>query len=500
MTNSKSTKRALVTSALAILMCVTMLIGTTFAWFTDTASTGVNKIQAGNLDVELSYKNNSTNGVFKTADKETSVFNNEALWEPGHVEYVVLKVSNAGTLALKYKLGINIAEEVGSTNVDGKRFKLSDYIRFAVLEGDKTEGDMDRDDLVAAAGVGAALKGYSVEEHLAKTEEKIVTLVVWMPTTVGNEANHQTGAEAPFIRFGISVAATQDTVEKDSFDEQYDKNAQYPEVAYVAVSAPTADDIDAGVNPLANALISAAAEKDAITGEAKQKIVADLTAGNYTLTDKENESRTATAGKEITLIGAGKEDTTFFVEKVGNGGENNATYCFDGAKSVVLKDMTIKFNSGNYRGFNRVGNIRLENCTIVGMASEWATGDVEFIKCDFVFAEDYNQYTNSLWTRTGSSFTFTDCTFTSENGKFINVYREGNNGVVDVTLNNCKFINKAPAANKAAVNIKSQFAWNVTINKCITEGQFPTENSGLWQSKPDNGAAVAEGNKVTVNP
>ena len=55
MENSKSTKRALLTSVLALLMCVTMLVGATFAWFTDTASTGVNKIQAGNLDVKLMY-------------------------------------------------------------------------------------------------------------------------------------------------------------------------------------------------------------------------------------------------------------------------------------------------------------------------------------------------------------------------------------------------------------------------------------------------------------
>ena len=63
MTSSKSTKRALVSSALAILMCVAMLIGTTFAWFTDTASTGVNKIQAGNLDIELQMKDNNDNWV-----------------------------------------------------------------------------------------------------------------------------------------------------------------------------------------------------------------------------------------------------------------------------------------------------------------------------------------------------------------------------------------------------------------------------------------------------
>ena len=53
MTNKNVTKRALLTSVLAIVVCITMLIGSTFAWFTDTASTSVNKIQSGNLDVQL---------------------------------------------------------------------------------------------------------------------------------------------------------------------------------------------------------------------------------------------------------------------------------------------------------------------------------------------------------------------------------------------------------------------------------------------------------------
>ena len=232
MTNSKSTKRALLTSVLALLMCVTMLVGATFAWFTDTASTGVNKIQAGNLKMEVTYKN-TADGNFEKVNKETPVFNNNALWEPGHVEYVVLKVRNAGSLALKYKLGINIASETGSTSVDGNAFNLSDYIRFAVLDGDQSS--LGRDDLVAAAGNGAALNaGYTAENHLlagTNNSEKVVTLVVWMPTTVGNEANHKTEVTAPSIDLGISVAATQDTVEKDSFDNTYDKDAVYPIVA-----------------------------------------------------------------------------------------------------------------------------------------------------------------------------------------------------------------------------------------------------------------------------
>ena len=227
MTSSKSTKRALVSSALAILMCVAMLIGTTFAWFTDTASTAVNKIQAGNLDIELSYKNNSTGGEFKKADKNTSVFNDEALWEPGYVEYVVLKIRNAGSLALKYKLGINIASEVGSTNVDNNAFNLSDYIRFAVLNDDQSS--LDRDALVAAAADSKLIKeGYTAENNMTAGADKVVTLVIWMPTTVGNEANYKEGATAPSIDLGISVVAAQYTHESDSVDNQYDVDASYP--------------------------------------------------------------------------------------------------------------------------------------------------------------------------------------------------------------------------------------------------------------------------------
>ena len=237
----KSKKSALLLSFTSLLLCFAMLAGSTFAWFTDTATTGVNKIQAGNLDIELAYKNSTTGGEFKEANKETPVFDNNAQWEPGHVEYVVLKVSNEGNLALKYKLGINIANEVGSTNVYNNEFKLSDYIRFAVLDGDKTEGSVDRDALVAAATDSKLIKeGYSKEDHLLAGEnnsEKIVTLVVWMPTTVDNKANHKTGAAAPFIDLGITVYATQLNSENDSFGPDYDKNAPF----LIPVTANVAD-------------------------------------------------------------------------------------------------------------------------------------------------------------------------------------------------------------------------------------------------------------------
>ena len=485
MSNRKQTKRALLTSVMALVMCVVMLVGTTFAWFTDTARTSVNKIEAGNLDVALYYgnaadgaavtewkklENNSAPLSFLQSDG-TSVAQKDFYWEPGGTYSLpALKVVNEGNLNLKYKIEI--------TGIKGSD-KLNEVIDWTMKLG--SDEFVIGSEHVLNAPAGNA-------ESAA-----ILTISGKMQETAGNTYMNET-----IDGIAITLKATQATGEYDSTRNDYDENATYPDVAFVTVAAPTAEETAAGVNPLANALKAASTETNA-DGTVKEKITAALGAGEFTLTDKEGDSKTATANKEITLAGAGKENTTFAVEKTDVNAEANGTYCFDGTKSVVLKDMTIKFNSGNYRGFNRVGNIRLENCTIVGMASEWATGDVEFVKCNFVFGEDYNQSTNSLWTRTGSSFTFTDCTFTSENGKFINVYREGNNGVVDITLNNCKFINNAAAANKAAVNIKSQFAWNVTINNCTTVGAFPTENNGLWQSKPDYGTAAA-GNKVTVNP
>ena len=236
----KSKKSALLLSFTSLLLCFAMLAGSTFAWFTDTASTGVNKITSGNLDIKLSYKNSSTQGEFKTADKDTPVFDENARWEPGHVEYVVLKVSNEGNLALKYKLGINIAKEVGSTNVYDNPFNLSDYIRFAVLDDDKSS--LDRDNLVAAATENSKLikEGYSKEDHLLAGEnnsEKIVTLVVWMPTTVDNKANHKTGEAAPSIDLGITVYATQLNHENDSFGPNYDAEAPFP----IPVTANVAD-------------------------------------------------------------------------------------------------------------------------------------------------------------------------------------------------------------------------------------------------------------------
>ena len=166
MTTRKATKRALLLSLLALLVCVTMLIGTTFAWFTDTASTGVNKIVAGNLKVGFQY----WNGQKYVDAKDANLFSEETLWEPGQTEVVYLKVSNLGTLALKYKLNtINTFEYQYAKNSKGEQILLSNYLRIGIAEGkNAAEGTFaTREDAIAAVGdASVSYDSYTKENKL----------------------------------------------------------------------------------------------------------------------------------------------------------------------------------------------------------------------------------------------------------------------------------------------------------------------------------------------
>ena len=110
MRNMKLTKKAFLASLIVMVVCFAMLIGTTYAWFTDSVSSANNIIQAGNLDVKLEYKTNWSN-EWAPVDENTKLFKEGALYEPGYTEIVYLRVSNAGSLALKYMLSFNISNE-----------------------------------------------------------------------------------------------------------------------------------------------------------------------------------------------------------------------------------------------------------------------------------------------------------------------------------------------------------------------------------------------------
>ena len=215
MTSSKSTKRALISSALAILMCVAMLIGTTFAWFTDTASTGVNKIVSGNLKVDIIGAKSDSHIEKLNFTKAAGAESEALLWEPG-CRYLTegFRIANKGNLALKWRAEINkdniVDGKAAPTAKDGK--SLLDVIDFYVVTK-------------AADGTETAVAIENFTGKLAANVGKSETYYIKgvMQTTAGNDYQDLT-----LDGITITVYATQDTVENDSFNDQYDKDAGYP--------------------------------------------------------------------------------------------------------------------------------------------------------------------------------------------------------------------------------------------------------------------------------
>ena len=188
-------KTALVMSFVSLLICVTMLVGSTFAWFTDTATASVNTIQAGNLHVEIQDTNNQKIEALEwvTADNREQ---NEILWEPGCTYTLTpFKIANTGNLALKYKLVV--------TGVEGDA-ELLKVIKFTYKLGD---ADLNLDE----------------ERHLKKDEKTgLITISAHMDEAAGNDYMDKT-----LEGVKITVYATQDTVENDSYGPNYDETATY---------------------------------------------------------------------------------------------------------------------------------------------------------------------------------------------------------------------------------------------------------------------------------
>ena len=200
MNESTKTKKALRGSLFALFLCIVLLIGTTFAWFTDTASTGVNKIQSGNLKVDIVKADDGTTSL---KGKQMNFVNKDGssniLWEPGVTfKTPAFEIKNAGNLALKYKLTLN--------GVTGDQ-ELLDVITFSVV--DKS---------------GKAVNLDTFEGHLAKeTLSEPLYIQGHMDEAAGNECQGKS-----LESLSLTVVATQLNSENDSFGPDYDKNATYP--------------------------------------------------------------------------------------------------------------------------------------------------------------------------------------------------------------------------------------------------------------------------------
>ncbi len=216
MTKAKSTKRALLLSALSLLMCVSMLIGSTFAWFTDSVTSAGNKIQSGTLklDLELLDKNGNWESI---KEDKTALFDYDK-WEPGYTEFKVLKIENEGSLALKW-----LAKFVSANDLSILANVIDVYVYPSVTEL-QYPADRNLDDYTKVGTVAQFVNSIkdTTKGELKAGEAAYLGIALKMREEAGNEYQGLDLGGA----FDIQIIATQLTYESDSFDNQYDADAK----------------------------------------------------------------------------------------------------------------------------------------------------------------------------------------------------------------------------------------------------------------------------------
>ena len=362
---AKVTKRALLLSVLAVVMCVAMLVGTTFAWFTDSASTGVNKIVAGNLKVGFQY----WNGEKYVDAKNANLFSEETLWEPGHTEVVYLKVINQGNLALKYRLNtINTFEYKYALNSNAQQILLSKYLEIGVVEGKNAANSVytNREDAVAeAANNLVSYDSYTQEGRLlpatGNTESAAyLAFVVHMPETVGNEANWDSTVRgsygAPWIRFNLALNATQVEYENDSFGNDYDKDVPYP---LAGVDADGTGEVIYDELEKHNPSILLGADAARSFGWFV-RYATTINTNGHTMTTNGNQSViNVTANGDLTITGNGTLDAS--------GGKDSVTaVTVDHGGKLTIKNGTFIGKGGNSCIYNAGGEVTIEGGTFKG--------------------------------------------------------------------------------------------------------------------------------------
>ena len=448
--NQKATKRALLTSIMALVMCVVMLVGTTFAWFTDTASTAVNKIQAGNLDVDIVDENGDSldGGTLSFVNKENQ---SNILWEPGATFFTQgFKIVNKGNLALKYKV------VVSGTTGDAKLLKA---IEFDVVtektkeaaEALAKEGNLLKQNDSAPADTDAAKVYYYLRGH--------------MKENAGNEYKNLT-----LDGISITVYATQYTYEKDSFDELYDANAGKDTAYYTLAEFNALTEIPDGVKTVYVDL----------SGKSLQN---GLTIGNADIADHyhygEWNSDAAPAGyPHKTSI---DNYTTHDGDKV--------RYIYSTGKPSVNVILT-----GSVLGASDTGDFNAGAITLQVPDA----ANVVFDKVTF----GAGQMAMSMWTESRvqsmtvahrvASVTFDGCTF---NGNWI---QNGASGADEMVIKNSTFNiheNVGYKNNSNPVWIQNMGQCNVTIEGCTVNAVRPIK---LWEGNA-SGTVTIKNNKFNMS-
>ena len=453
MNNRKATKRALLTSVMALVMCVVMLLGTTFAWFTDTATANVNKIQAGNLDVAL-YYGDTANGAIGTSWTElvdgspalkflqsngTTATQQDFYWEPGGTYSLpALKVVNNGNLNLKYKIEI--------TGIKGSA-KLNDVIDWT-MKLDGTDFAIGSEHVLNAATAGAE-------------SADILTISGHMRETAGN-----TYMNEKIEGITITLKATQAIGEYDSTRNDYDKFAEYPEVTTVQIAAGEAT----AVNEAVKNAITVAKTVDSTTGKTTPTQI--VLPANTTVT-LESGVATPAQGQTSDIKITGDKTTKIEFQNSTGGSDGSGTTYQDGA-NLTFQGVTI--SGGTEQFVARGGVVTFIDCTINGEIKKTTADKFVFSGCSFTAPVSQANYGCK-------DIVFDGCKFDTTDGYGIKIYSEGHEKAKtnNLTVKNCEFKNSANAP-KAAIfldHIIDGLTYNITVENCTFDGftAEPTANN-----------------------
>ena len=367
MTNTKSTKHALLASAMALFLCFTMLLGTTFAWFTDSVASGSNVITAGNLDLEVEYTLDGTN--WDKLDGATDLFQKD-LWEPGHTEVVALRITNNGSLALKYTANMNVNDETPGKNKDGGDIVLSEILTVGTLvQAANQVGDIAVELAFTNENMYKGTTAFKASNVLEENQELFpgdahyVIIKVDMAETVGNEANAVDKDNVPSIDFGINVVATQFTYEKDSFGTDYDKDAIYPVANIQEFQAAIAEAKDGDIITFTNDLVGDVT----VPQKADTKITIDGNNQKFAgtlLVDGKSATQT-TAGITIKNINF-TDATADACITLGKSGDNNTRYTCNVTIENCTFDAPGKVGVKSYTSGDK--NLTITGCTATANA------------------------------------------------------------------------------------------------------------------------------------
>ena len=200
---------ALALSLCALIVWCILGTGASLAWFTDTSPEINNIFHFSEFDLVVSHR--LTDGKWEEVDSQTKIFDEEALYEPGYVQVVYLKVENKGTVPFEFYTSVNVNGCIVATNVFGQEFMLQDYLKFGVTTADSEDAMKNsvpnREKAVEIADM--PLHNYDTETAVLNPgATKYIALIVRMPEEVGNVANYR-GDTVPEVDLGITVKADQ---------------------------------------------------------------------------------------------------------------------------------------------------------------------------------------------------------------------------------------------------------------------------------------------------